>query len=142
MVSALFCLLPEGHGNSKFRAETKKFKLRTLGQPLNRGISEICENQALLHWCRETVFVTIFRTSVIIFGLIASRSRIWMGKLNTHCRMGLIGKTSSTRWIALSDMRRPPQLGQNPRFLHGTHWYARGCRLCIGKFCNARGYRL
>jgi len=72
---------------------------------------------AFLHRCFEIVFVTMFSTSLMILGRTARSSLIWMGKLITHWRMGLMGSTSSTRWIALSDMRRPPQLGQNPRRL-------------------------
>ena len=38
-------------------------------------------------------------------------------KDNTQCRMGCSGRTCSTRWAAVSAMRRTPQLGQNPRRL-------------------------
>jgi hypothetical protein len=37
------------------------------------------------------------------------------GKLNTHCRTGCSGKTASTSNVALSAIRRAPQLGQNPQ---------------------------
>jgi hypothetical protein len=40
------------------------------------------------------------------------------GTDNTHCRAGARGKMRSTRWAAVSAMRRPPQDGQKPRFLH------------------------
>ncbi len=75
-------------------------------------------NPAFLHRCCEMVLVTMFKISVMILGLMASSSLIWIGKLSTHWRMGLIGKTSSTRWIAVSAIRLPPQLGQKPRRLH------------------------
>ena len=65
----------------------------------------------------DMLLVTILSTALMILGRTASSSRICTGKLITHCRMGFMGKTSSTRWIALSDIRRPPQLGQNPRLL-------------------------
>jgi hypothetical protein len=39
------------------------------------------------------------------------------GTLNTHCRTGTSGSTSSIRSAALSTMRRAPQLGQKPRHL-------------------------
>ena len=40
-----------------------------------------------------------------------------MGKVGTHCRMGCPGNTWSTRWAALSTMRRAPQEGRKPRRL-------------------------
>ena len=48
----------------------------------------------------------------------ASWYRTRCGTLNTHCRTGTSGKTSSTRCAARSVIRRPPQLGQKPRPLH------------------------
>ena len=48
----------------------------------------------------------------------ASTYRIRCGTLKTHWRTGTSRTTWSTRWAARSAMRRPPQLGQNPRPLH------------------------
>jgi hypothetical protein len=50
-------------------------------------------------------------------GRAARQSRIGIGKLRTHCRVGFIGRTESTRWAAVSAILRPPQLGQKPRRL-------------------------
>ena len=72
---------------------------------------------AFLLKCSEMVLVTMFKISVMIFGLMESSSLIWMGKLSTHCLIGLIGKTSSTKCMAVSAIRLPPQLGQKPRRL-------------------------
>src|SRR5262245_42111206 len=40
------------------------------------------------------------------------------GSVSTHCRTGTCGSTRSTRFAAVSAMRRPPQLGQKPRPFH------------------------
>ena len=53
----------------------------------------------------------------MISGSLANRNRKGCGTLGTHRRTGRSGNTSSTRWVALSAMRRAPQLGQNPRLL-------------------------
>ena len=48
----------------------------------------------------------------------ARRYRTRGGSLRTHCRTAASGQTWSTRRAARSVMRRPPQLGQNPRPLN------------------------
>jgi hypothetical protein len=53
----------------------------------------------------------------MIAGRLANKNLSGKGTLNTHCRIGLCGNTSSTSNAALSAIRRAPQLGQNPRFL-------------------------
>jgi hypothetical protein len=49
--------------------------------------------------------------------LVASRNRNAWGSESTHCLSGRSGSTSSANSAAVSAMRRPPQEGQNPRFL-------------------------
>jgi len=46
------------------------------------------------------------------------RRRRRCGRLSVHCRTGTGGNKWSTKCAARSAMRRPPQLGQNPRPLH------------------------
>ena len=73
---------------------------------------------AFLLKCWEMAEWVMFKTRPMSFGRIARSRRSWMGKLITHCRTGLTGSTWSTRWMALSLIRLPPQLGQRPRRLH------------------------
>jgi hypothetical protein len=47
-------------------------------------------------------------------GRLANRKRNGYGMLSTHWRTGCSGNTSSTSTVALSAMRRAPQLGQKP----------------------------
>ncbi|MBK8015126.1 MAG: ABC transporter ATP-binding protein [Deltaproteobacteria bacterium] len=56
--------------------------------------------------------------------LHARRPRSSNGGLSTYCRSATSGSTSSTRWAAVSCIRRAPQLGQIARPLHEK---ARAC---------------
>ena len=60
---------------------------------------------------------SMVNTRLITCGLVANKKRNGNGTLNTHCLIGLLGNTPSTRCAALSAMRLAPQDGQNPRRL-------------------------
>ena len=48
---------------------------------------------------------------------IGGSDRSGQGNVTTHWRMGMRGSTGSTRWAAVSTIRRTPHEGQNPLLL-------------------------
>ena len=75
-------------------------------------------NPARCSRCVWMLRTTTSRQRVSASGRAAKSIRSRQGKLRTHCRMGTLGMTWSTRCEAVSTIRRVPQDGQNPRFLH------------------------
>src|SRR3569623_611389 len=66
----------------------------------------------------ETAAMSCRRTSLVKPGSWANRARRPWGTVSTHCRTRTHKTTRSARAAAKSHMRRPMQLGQNPRRWH------------------------
>src|SRR5262245_66170159 len=71
-------------------------------------------SRALLRSHPNTASRKVSRMAVDNPGAKPARDRNGSGSVSTHCRTGTCGSTRSTRFAAVSAMRRPPQLGQKP----------------------------